>query len=311
MVNNILLAEENKIADIARALDSGLRRNIIAQLGKKDMTIKELSETLTIPQSTCTVNVQILEKAGLVATVQQVTPKGAYKLCSLACHEVVLPIYLPESRIKKNIRKTEMPIGLYTDTKPSAPCGLASTESVIGYFDMPDSFLNPHRASASLIWFSKGYLEYRFPRNYHDPSEVKSLTFSAEVCSEYPKSNQDWPSDISVWINGIEIGTWTCPGDMGGIRGRLTPEWWPIDDSQFGFLKTWRITPEGSFIDGEKTGTTSTSDVLAGNPDSIVVRIGIKDNAEFQGGMNLFGRGFGNYDQDLLLLTELYEYHDE
>jgi len=31
------------------------------------------------------------------------------------------------------------------------------------------------------------------------------------------------------------------------------------------------------------------------------VKIGIKEDAEHVGGLNIFGRGFGNYDQDLVL----------
>ena len=34
---------------------------------------------------------------------------------------------------------------------------------------------------------------------------------------------------------------------------------------------------------------------------SIRVRIGVKPDAEHAGGMNIFGRGFGNYDQALAL----------
>jgi predicted transcriptional regulator len=31
------------------------------------------------------------------------------------------------------------------------------------------------------------------------------------------------------------------------------------------------------------------------------VRIGVKDGARHPGGMNIFGRGFGNHDQDITL----------
>ncbi|MER9545553.1 transcriptional regulator, partial [Mesorhizobium sp. M0437] len=34
---------------------------------------------------------------------------------------------------------------------------------------------------------------------------------------------------------------------------------------------------------------------------SIRVRIGVKDDAKRPGGINIFGKGFGNYDQDILL----------
>jgi predicted transcriptional regulator len=36
----------------------------------------------------------------------------------------------------------------------------------------------------------------------------------------------------------------------------------------------------------------------------IRVRIGVRPDAAHAGGMNLFGRGFGNYQQDLVLLMQ-------
>ena len=37
---------------------------------------------------------------------------------------------------------------------------------------------------------------------------------------------------------------------------------------------------------------------------SIRLRIGVKDEAKHPGGINLFGRGFGNYDQDIVMRLE-------
>jgi predicted transcriptional regulator len=33
----------------------------------------------------------------------------------------------------------------------------------------------------------------------------------------------------------------------------------------------------------------------------------VKEDAEYQGGLNLFGRTFGNYEQDIILRIELAE----
>ena len=33
-----------------------------------------------------------------------------------------------------------------------------------------------------------------------------------EVSSEFPFSNNNWPSDITFSLNGVELGTWTSPG---------------------------------------------------------------------------------------------------
>jgi predicted transcriptional regulator len=306
MENRVLMANLEDTAEIARALDSELRRKIVQLLGGATMNINQIAEALGIPQSTCTVNVQILEKAKLIRTEQVAAVKGSQKLCSLAYEEVVIPLK-DISRIENgNLVVTEMPIGLYTDFRALPPCGLLTETGIIGYFDQADSFLNPKRASAGLLWISKGWVEYRLPKEYVvDASRISGLSVSVEVCSEFPGYKNSWPSDITIWINGVEIGTWTSPGDMGGEYGRLTPRWWDLKNTQFGFLKTWRITHEGSFIDGVASGPSVLGDIGVEACQYFLVRIGIKDDTEYPGGFNLFGRSFGNYEQDIVFRMEL------
>lgn len=305
--NKVLLADAGQTAVIARALDSELRRKILTLLGKGKLNVNQIAEALGIPQSTCTVNVQILEKSGLIVSEQQAAAtKGSQKLCSVAYEEIVIPLKELSRAENENIIVTEMPLGLYTDLKAYPPCGLLSATGIIGYFDQPESFLNPKRASASLLWMSKGWVEYRFPKEYMvDPTRIAAISVSAEVCSEFPGYKNSWPSDITLWINGVEIGTWTSPGDMGGEYGRLTPRWWDLKNTQYGYLKTWRVTREGSFIDGMGAGAATLEDVGAIGCDSFIVRFGVKEEAEHPGGFNLFGSSFGNYEQDLVMRMEI------
>ncbi len=122
---------------------------------------------------------------------------------------------------------------------------------------------------------------------------------------KYPGHNNEWPSDITLWINDKEIGTWTSPGDMGGVRGLLTPSGWNTNDSQSGFLKSWIVTTTGSFLDGKKISpiTVEALDINATN--SITIRIGVKEHAKNRGGINIFGSKFGNHAQDLKLCIQL------
>ena len=131
------------------------------------------------------------------------------------------------------------------------------------------------------------------------------MEFSAELCSEYPGHNDEWPSDITLWINGHEIGTWTSPGDMGGKRGLLTPQWWKTNDTQSGFLKTWKVNAEGSWMDGQRISNAAIADLGIEENDSIILRLGVKENAKNRGGINIFGSKFGNYPQDLKLVVHL------
>jgi predicted transcriptional regulator len=122
-----------------------------------------------------------------------------------------------------------------------------------------------------------------------------------EICSEAPMHNDDYPSDITLWVNGIEVGTWTSPGDFGGDRGALTPSWWLDADSQFGLQKRWEITAAGSFLDGVQISDVTLESLRLGPESPISVRIGVKADAPNVNGINLFGRKFGNYPEDIVL----------
>ena len=197
-----------------------------------------------------------------------------------------------------------MPIGIFTDYTVTAPCGLCSTEHIIGFLDFPDSFLNPERMKAGLLWCGSGSIEYKFPNNTkYEKKPVTKLEISMELSSETPGTNTNWPSDITMWVNKTEIGTWVSPGDFGDKRGKFTPNWWKLEGSQYGLLKHWNITEEGSFIDGVKISDVKLSDLKINEHHSIRVRIGVKEDAEHMGGMNIFGKGFGNYDQGIVLRT--------
>jgi len=301
MEKRLLIAQYDEIDIVAKALNSKIRREMLRILRDRELNVNQLAQHLDIPQSTCTVNVQILEQAHLISTRQIAASKGAQKMCSLTCDEVVLPI-IPESQIlDEHTIEIEMPIGLYTASHLTPPCGIASEKGIIGLFDRAESFLDPHRAVAQIIWFSKGHLEYSFPLNLPEGKSVKSVTLSLEICSEFPGYNNSWPSDITLWINRKEIGTWTSPGDMGGSQGKLTPDWWTLKNSQFGFLKTWSVTGEGSYIDSTRVSDTNLDDLHLKDASKLTMDVGIKENAANIGGINIFGKKFGNYDQDIKL----------
>jgi predicted transcriptional regulator len=306
MSQNILFAAGGDIPLIARALDSELRRKILQLLQGADLNIKQLCESLDIPQSTCTMNIQILEKANLIHT--RIVPaeiKGSQKLCSIKYEKIMLPLVDKTEFIKNNRIETEMPIGLFSNFSVTAPCGLVSAKEVIGYYDSASSFLDPSRAGAELIWFSSGFLEYRFPKNFKTNAEITNIEFSAELCSEYPGHNDIWPSDITLWINGCDLGTWTAPGDMGGRRGLLTPQWWNTNDTQSGFLKTWKVDSQGTWMDNQRISDITLQDLKVHDYESITLCLGIKEGTKNRGGINIFGSKFGNHPQDLRLIINL------
>jgi predicted transcriptional regulator len=202
--------------------------------------------------------------------------------------------------------EVSMPLGLYTQFEVSSPCGLCSKDGVIGLLDVPDTLLDPERMRAGLLWFTRGFVEYQFPNNtLLKKAKPSALEFSMELSSEVPGTAADWPSDIFLQVNGVDVGTWTSPGDFGDKRGVYTPDWWKLAGSQYGKLKYWRINDQGSFVDGVRISDVTLDDLAIDQHRSIRMRIGVKEDAEHPGGINIFGRGFGNYDQDILLRIQI------
>lgn len=294
------LEKPDELYSIAKALASKVRIDIIKLLNFNCLNVNEISEALNIPASTAAVNVKILEEAGLIHTELQPGARGAMKVCSRK-RDVIKILLKSYNDTHDNSHYISMPIGNYVDCKAYPTCGIASEKAYIGIEDDPRSFYDPLRVNAQLIWFHKGYLEYRFPNSILQNNRAKLIEISLELCSEAPNYRNDWPSDITMWINGIECGTWTSPGDFGGRRGKLNPPWWSDGSTQFGMLKTWRVTKEGSFIDEKQVSDLKINTLKLEDNDYISVRIGIKEDAKNVGGINIFGEKFGDYQQNIIM----------
>ena len=114
--------------------------------------------------------------------------------------------------------------------------------------------------------------------------------------------NNNWPSDITVSINDVEVTTFTSPGDFGGRRGRYTPEHWPVTSTQFGILKTITIGAGGVVVDKTPVNSHVTvSDLKLNTGNAVKFTIGIKQDAVHRGGLNLFGKNFGDYQQAIIM----------
>lgn len=303
MSRNFLLVDPEERPDVLRGLASEVRIKILKALHLRGgLNVNEIADLLQLPQSTVSSNLQILEEAGLIKTETQKAKKGNQKICRAIYDEVLVMFKEDVAATRPDVIEVAMPVGLYTSYEVSSPCGLCSTEGIIGLLDAPDTFLDPGRMRAGLMWFTRGFVEYQFPNNARlTKSTIETMEFSMELSSEVPGTAADWPSDVTVWVNNLEIGTWTSPGDYGDRRGVYTPDWWMLRGSQYGMLKTWRVAKDGTYVDGVKISPMSMKDLDFTKHHSIRLRIGIKDNAQHPGGVNIFGRGFGNYDQDIVL----------
>ncbi len=291
----------DNIALIAHALSSPLRLRIIKLLGRRSMNLIELAQELSVPMSTVSLNVSVLEKANLVFSELQPASRGMMKLCSRITDRVGIMLAATDER-PKSTGEISMPVGYYMDAGAiRATCGLAGNDGFLGTEDEPASFFLPERMQAQLVWLTSGYLEYRFPTIPLRGAALEWIEVSFEACSEVINYRNDYPSDIFMELNGVRIGTWTSPGDFGGRRGVLTPDWWPEAATQFGQLKTWRVDERGSYLDHVYLSDVALGALNLQAGDYFTLRIGVEAEAEHVGGLNLFGKGFGDYPQDIVV----------
>lgn len=298
--------DPDRLVKVAHALSTHTRVGIIKLLlTKPDYNIVEIAEKLDIPVSTAANNVKVLEEAELIITELQPATRGAMKVCRRNfddVHMILNPSVYEQERGK--VEEVEMPIGHFINFDIVPTCGMANSTGMLFPEDDPVSFYLPESRTAELIWFRKGWIEYRFPRKHPAGAQIRSLEFSLELCSEAPNYNNDWPSEITVWVNGVELGSWISPGDFGDHRGKLNPSWWYDKSTQYGLLKTWCVDLSRSTIDQEKCSDTKIADLMLEDKPYITLRIGIKPDAKHQGGMNLFGKAFGDYAQGIIMRLE-------
>lgn len=297
------LDDDEKVVNFGKALASPVRVQILRMINNNyKPSIAELSRDLKIPASSTAMHVRALLQADLIRIEEQPGTRGQQKLCVINADSVNL--HLNETTNSTNsISTVEMPVGEYTNCKVYPTCGLADADGIILMDDDKQAFYMPEHISAQMLWTAKGFVEYTFPNqlSMHKKCKLNSVFFSAEICSEVPGFQEDWKSDITLWINGNDCGTWTSPGDFGERKGRNTPETWLKGRTQYGLLTTWEINHEGCFINNEKVSDKGIEKLNIMGNEYIMVRIGNKEDAKYVGGFNIFGNGFGDYKQDLLL----------
>ena len=283
---------------IYEALASKVRLKIIQLLAEKQMNIKELATALGLSSAILSMHIKKLEKSGIIETQMGRINGGTQKLCKLVMEnlEITFPAATQTQRKSHDII---IPVGHYTDFEAQPTCGLATIEHLIGYFDDPRYFLDPERVNAKVLWFSEGFVEYKIPNHLLNSETPTELEIHLELGSEAEGSNENWPSDISFTLNGHALGYWTSPGDFGSKRGKYTPSWWELGINQLGLLKIIRINEEGTFIDGQKLSNQTIRDFSIENKQWIF-RLAVLPDAVHKGGLTLYGKGFGNYDQDML-----------
>lgn len=287
-----------KIVSISKALSHPMRLEILKLLSVESLSVTEISKKMKLPLTTIASSITILEEAGLISTIIQAGKRGSMKLCSIVYENIAFNMIKAADEATYSTKIYNIPLGSYFSVDIRPPCGMTSESEFLGRDDDIKTFYKTNRNEAQLLWFYRGFIEYRIP--FDVEIDIESLELSMEICSEAPSYRLEWPSDITIMINDKEIGTWTCPGDFGGRRGKYTPSWWPINSTQYGLLKTWQITRNGTLLDYKQLSDTSLGDVFSYKKDYISIKIGIKSDAQNIGGINIFGQKFGDFANGLV-----------
>ncbi|MFD1430247.1 MULTISPECIES: ArsR/SmtB family transcription factor [Lacticaseibacillus] len=293
-----LQLDENALV-VLHALDSETRIEIMNQLAKQPMNVTRLASELHYSKAIVSKHLKALGEAGLI--VQRADTQGDKRQKVFAVQAANINFSLPETVYPEFKRLDyELPLGNYFANEGIEPsCGLANKDEAIGDFDDPTVFLQPERLSASLLWFTKGRIEYMLPNEVKGNRRAEMIDISFEISSEFPGSNNNWPSDISFWLNDVKIGTITVPANYSDVRGKLTPRWWPSTHSQYGVLKHLHIQRDSTGLDGYEISKASLANLDLQDSSTLRFAIGIDPTSPHQGGMTLFGKDFGNYPQDI------------
>ncbi len=284
--------------EVFKALGSEIRLSIIKLLLKnKGMNMNELASSLNITNGALTSHIKKLEECGIVTIVSESAGHGNQKKCMVHLDKILVEFDSEEQ--KKNIYETDLKIGHYSDYQVYPTCGLATSTQLIGEVDDPRYFAHPSRVDSDILWFTKGYVEYMIPNFLPVRQKIDQITISAELSSEAPGVNDVWPSDIYFYLNDTCLGMWTSPGDFGDVKGIFTPDWWYPNWNQYGLLKLIVINRTGTFIDGLQISGVSLNDLNLDYRSTIKFKFAVPDEAEHIGGLTIFGRNFGNYNQDI------------
>ena len=294
------LSDDKMLDSIGNAFNSRTRRDILRLCASKSYSIYQIAETLNMAIPTISFHVKILEKAGLVNVIQHPHKKGNEKQVSVSFSSLSITKAASAPTVQKNFHFS-LPIGSYTDFKIKPPCCMVNQEGIALMVDQPGFFYSPKRFLAELISFSDGSLEYSIPTYKFKGEKIFKVIFSLELCAETPFFNNSWRSDITFWINGVELCTYQCLGDYGERRGLLTPKLWTHNATQYGFLQKITVGSDGTYLNEELVSDANVEQLALSSSDCMTLRLGVKEDAKCHGGVNLFGKNFGDHPQNILV----------
>lgn len=280
-----------------KALGSDIRLEILELLAEhKQLNMNEIADKLKLTNGAVTMHIKKLEECGLIKISTLTAKHGIQKICNLHEDKFVIDITKPDIA---NSYEAKIGVGHYSSYEIYPTCGIATKDKLIGEVDNPSYFADPERINSDILWFTRGYVEYRIPNYLKPGQEFSEIQISMEISSEAPGNCSNWPSDINFSLNGLLLGSWTSPGDYADAKGILTPSWWFPAWNQYGLLKLLSINNYGTFIDGIQISDVSLNDLKLNYKSDLIFKLSVPEDAKHVGGLTIFGKNFGNYNQGM------------
>lgn len=297
---------------VIKALSSPVRLGILELLAKESLNVQSLAKKMNLGKTTILTHLKILEESGLIRTEYISGTIGNQKIC-IKQYDRLLFNFTPDKEKEDKCFQYDIEVGNYFNVQVYSPCGLATKNNVIHRWDDSTVFFDKARVHASLLWFSYGYVEYKIPKKAIPLKKISEMKLSIEISTQGDIMNhkklelpsplsidqfKKLDSDITFWINGMEVGTVTLNKYIKEEGGKYTPTWWT--GCNHGKLINLTVMTDKSLV-GEQVMEPhiGLDDVLDNDNDDISIRIGMKSDSENISGMTVYGRDFGNHQQDI------------
>ncbi len=286
-----------------KALSSKTKVNILETLISGEKNIGQISKALDISNVTIWKHINELEDAGIIRTKNTSAKKGVQKVCTLIFKDYHIKLTTQDSDVL-NTQQYEIPVGSYSNYDVYPTCGLASTTEILDECDNSRYFSRLNKNEAGILWFSQGWLEYTIPSYLVHEKTINKIELILELSVECSEFKDTLKSDIYFSWNGVEIAKHIATVDTNKEKGIYTPGWWIL--SQYGETVALSITKRGTFINHIKISDVSILDININDNQDNILKIASPKDTENPGGLHLFGQGFGNFNNHILLKTYHY-----
>ena len=317
MASKDLYIEGANVTKVVKALSSDVRIKILNLLADTDMNIQTMANRLGISKTNALTHINILEESGFVKSQYISGSVGNQRICRKIYDRLIFTFDPSITNDDGVYYEKEISVGNYFNFEAYAPCGIANNHRILKKWDDPSALCEPERVMASVVWTAFGYLEYKIPI---DPMFAGKTITAVEIIMEisahtlisnhkdvvYPSYMTrdrvtEGISDVTFWINDIELGTQTIFAGVDIEKAIFTPTWWRTTPNHGELVKVL-INEKGCFIGDKKVSDVKYNNVIQ-NESFFSLKVGIKEDATNSSGIMIFGKNFGRYYQDLIIKT--------